>query len=279
MPGVDDSEVLAAFDTRVRRDGGPPGPTSRVEHDGDVVRLVAASPAGFSAVLWSALTEASADPAIARQLSRFGGIGHAFEWKWYAHDPPPDLPRRLLAAGFEAGEDEALMVAEVAGLPSGPPLPPGVTVRRVRTRAEVDALVVLHDRVFGGNHGRLGEDLAAHLDAGGGDGAGAGGDVQAFLVEAVPPGSSTPEVVAGARMEIVPGTGFAGLWGGGTLPGWRGRGLYRALVAHRAAVAAARGVRWLQVDASPESEPVLARLGFARLSTTVPYTWHPPGAP
>ncbi len=72
-------------------------------------------------------------------------------------------------------------------------------------------------------------------------------------------------------MELVPGTSFAGLWGGGTVEAWRGRGLYRALVAHRARVAAAHGYRYLQVDASPMSRPILERLGFHALTTTTPY--------
>ena len=36
----------------------------------------------------------------------------------------------------------------------------------------------------------------------------------------------------------VPGTAFAGLWGGATRPAWRSRGVYRALTAHRAHSAA-----------------------------------------
>ena len=44
-----------------------------------------------------------------------------------------------------------------------------------------------------------------------------------------------------------PGTEFATLWGGATLPEWRGRGIYRALVAYRASLAAERGCRYLEV--------------------------------
>jgi GNAT superfamily N-acetyltransferase len=76
-------------------------------------------------------------------------------------------------------------------------------------------------------------------------------------------------------MELVPGTPFAGLWGGGTVEAWRGRGIYRALVAHRAQVAAARGYHYLQVDASSQSRPILERLGFAPLTTTTPYVYTP----
>ncbi|MFF2455131.1 GNAT family N-acetyltransferase, partial [Isoptericola sp. NPDC058082] len=72
------------------------------------------------------------------------------------------------------------------------------------------------------------------------------------------------------------GTEFAGLWGGSTLSAWRGRGIYRALVAARAHIAAVRGVRYLQVDASGDSAPILRRLGFHAVTTTTPYVWLPP---
>jgi hypothetical protein len=52
--------------------------------------------------------------------------------------------------------------------------------------------------------------------------------------------------------------------------------VFRALVAHRAAIAAARGFRYLTVDASDDSRPILLRLGFVELATTTPYM-HPGG--
>jgi GNAT superfamily N-acetyltransferase len=83
------------------------------------------------------------------------------------------------------------------------------------------------------------------------------------------------EPISGARMETLPGVSFAGLWGGGTVPAWRGRGIYRALVAHRAAQAVARGYRYLQVDARDTSRPILERLGFTALSVTTPFQYEP----
>jgi low temperature requirement protein LtrA len=62
-----------------------------------------------------------------------------------------------------------------------------------------------------------------------------------------------------------------GLYGGATLPEYRGRGLYRATVAKRAALARERGYRYLQVDALPTSRPILERTGFVQLTTTTPY--------
>ncbi|MFJ4437475.1 acetyltransferase [Streptomyces sp. NPDC088923] len=104
-------------------------------------------------------------------------------------------------------------------------------------------------------------------------------DVPAPATRAAEP-ATTPAPLStplhAARIEFVPGTDFAGLWGGSTLAAWRGRGLYRATVAARARTAAARGVRYLQVDASADSAPILRRLGFLELTTTTPYIWTPP---
>ena len=66
------------------------------------------------------------------------------------------------------------------------------------------------------------------------------------------------------------------LWGGATLEEWRGRGIYRALVARRAQVAAENGRRYLETDASDDSRPILERLGFVAVTTTTPYVWSPP---
>lgn len=86
------------------------------------------------------------------------------------------------------------------------------------------------------------------------------------------------EVVSAVWLAFFPpGAGsFARLLGGSTLPQWRGRGIYRALVAARAQRAAARGVRYLQVDASGGSAPILRRLGFRAVTTTTDYVWTPP---
>lgn len=58
--------------------------------------------------------------------------------------------------------------------------------------------------------------------------------------------------------------------GGGTLPEYRGRGVFRALVSHRAVLARDRGFRYLQVDALPASRPILERMGFHAMAGTTP---------
>jgi cysteine synthase len=59
------------------------------------------------------------------------------------------------------------------------------------------------------------------------------------------------------------------------LEAWRGRGIYKATVAYRAGLAAERGFRLLEVDASNDSRPILERLGFVPVTTTTPFIWSP----
>jgi GNAT superfamily N-acetyltransferase len=82
-------------------------------------------------------------------------------------------------------------------------------------------------------------------------------------------------VVCAAWIRYEHGTDFATLWGGATLADWRGQGIYKATVAYRADLAAERGFRYLEVDASDDSRPILERLGFVPVTTTTPYVWSP----
>jgi GNAT superfamily N-acetyltransferase len=258
---MDHDQVLALFDDRIRRNARPDGPGVRVEHDGAVVRQVGGEH-DWNGVVWSGLDEAGADAAIAAQVRYFSALGREFEWKTYAHDRPADLGQRLLAAGFTAEPDEALMIARIADLPTGPVLPEGVRLEAVTDPAGVELMVAAHEQAFGADRPGLREQMLDSLRH----------NSETVLMVLAMAGD---QPVSAARMELTPGTGFAGLWGGGTVPGWRGRGIYRALVAHRARLAADLGYEYLQVDASDQSRPILERLGFARLSTTTPYVYQP----
>ncbi|MFF2041146.1 GNAT family N-acetyltransferase [Kitasatospora sp. NPDC058170] len=261
---MDHEELLALYDRRVRRGAQSDAPDARIEYTPGVVRQ-SGSESAWNGVLFCDLDEGGADAAIAEQVRHYTALGRDFEWTHYAHDRPADLGARLGAAGFRAEDPETLMVAEIAALPAGAPAA-GVRIEAVTDEAGIEQVVAVHEQAFGTDGSRLRRRLLAQLTQ--------SPDVHsAYLALAEQDGRAV--AVSAARLELRPGTGFAGLWGGGTLEAWRGRGVYRALIAHRARIAADAGYRYLQVDASSRSRPILQRLGFAALTTITPYRYEP----
>ncbi|MFC9295546.1 GNAT family N-acetyltransferase [Streptomyces sp. NPDC057011] len=254
-------KVRGRFDAEVREGARPDTAQARVERVGAVVRQTVPG-LGWSGVLWSDLDEATADAEIAAQVAFIAECGASeFEWKLYDYDRPANLGDRLRAAGFVPEPAETLMVGSVAELARLPLEPPeGITLRVVTDEAGVDLMMDVHTRAFGTERPRIRELMLDLLR-----------DEPETIAAVVAMAGDTP--VSAARMEMRPGSSFAGLWGGGTAPEWRGRGIYRLLVAHRARIAADRGIPYLQVDASDDSRPILERLGFAALAVTVPYVW------
>ena len=259
---MDQPDVLAAFDEQMRR-RPVAGPGVRVEAEQRLTRT-AGTDGSCCAVVWSDLTETDADEVIAAEVARASG---SLEWKLYSHDRPADLPDRLRAAGLRPEPVETLLVAEIADLDVPVAAPDGVRLAVVDDPAGVRTMLRVHDAVFGPGttHPSVAEAVRTALR------------LRPRPIEAVVAWAGEEPVSAG-RVEFHEGTDFASLWGGGTLPAWRGRGVFRALVAHRALLARDRGFRYLQVDALPASRPILERMGFHPLAETTPWMYEPDAA-
>lgn len=186
-----------------------------------------------------------------------------FEWKTWGHDAPADLPQRLTAQGFQAENSETVMLGEAQFLIQPVELPGGVILRRIDNQVDPYPDVVRAARAqelaFGAPFGA--DDLMRRIEKG-------AGLTELWVAE------TAEDVVCVGRLEVIPNTEFAGLWGGGTLPEWRGQGLYRALTAARAQAALSRGVRYLHSDCTEYSRPILERGGLLPITTTTPYIWH-----
>jgi GNAT superfamily N-acetyltransferase len=254
---VEVSGVLAVFDEQMRRNPAA-GPGTTVERDVGVTRVVG-SPGSWRGVTWSDLDGRDVGGVIDAQIERLTPHGD-WEWKLYSYDQPPDLSDRLVAAGFVREADETVLVAALDDLDLDARPPAGVDLVAVVDGQGVDAVVAVHDEVFGRSHDAIGRVLLAGLQV---------RPATAAAVLAMADGVA----VSAGRVEFTEDRDFASIWGGGTLRAWRGRGVFRSVVAHRAALAAARGYRYLHVDASPDSRPILRQLGFTELATTTPHQY------
>ena len=262
----DVADLRARYDAQLRTVVPDPLPEGlHVEREGPLLRFTGYGSGGGVAYRdLAAIEGAELDGLIARQVRVFAERGEEFEWKLHGHDEPADLPERLLAQGFVPEDLETVVIAPVADV-AGEAIPPeGVSLREVSTRADLERISAMEDAIWhDGRAGWLADSLETERAA----------DPDAMTIVVA---ESADQIVCAGWVRFVPGTDFATLWGGGTLPAWRRRGIYHALVAYRANLAAARGFRFLQVDASSESRPILERMGFVSVTTTTPYIWTPP---
>jgi GNAT superfamily N-acetyltransferase len=260
---VDTAALLAAYDAQMRLPTGavPTGVT--YERDGPVLRIVGGHVGRIRAPRDVGVTGAELDRLIARQRDYFQARGQGVEWKLRAHDQPADLPERLVAAGFAPEGPSAVLLGFAEEVAAEPVLPEGVVLRQVSEAEELRRFADQQTAVLGVDCSWVAAYLGARVSAD-------PGQITILVAEAGDRFACT------ALVEYCPGTDFVALLGGATLPEWRGRGLYRAMIAARAQEAVARGFRLLHVDASPASAPILRRCGFHEITTSTHYQWTPP---
>ncbi len=265
MIGMDDrARFLAAYDEQLRTDAETPsavsvtvlGPLRLVRFAGGRGFVTYQDLGGADADTIGRLVEAAlanfrADPEITR-----------VEWKTRGHDHAPGLHQSLLAHGFVAEEPESIMIGQARRLAVEVALPEGVTLRQVSEEGDVRAMIAMSAEVFGDAPAEaeaMADALLRRLSLDDG--------MELWVAE------KDGQVVSAGRLEPVPGTDFAGIWGGSTLKEWRGRGIYRALTAARARSALRKGKTLINSDSTEDSRPILERYGFLKVSTTTPYLW------
>jgi GNAT superfamily N-acetyltransferase len=254
-------QLLAAYDEQLR--GGSESADVPTSTDGPVIRVEYPQRGFVSYRSLDGLDSAEIDALIARQRDYFARVGQSVEWKLRGHDLPADLPERLRAAGFEPEEQETVLIAESAAIVErlrGRESVDGVVLRLTGDRNDFDRIAAMESTVWNDDWSWLTDDLVRRDET---------GLTDVYVAEA------DGQVVSAAWAVYKKGTDFAGLWGGSTLADWRGRGIYKALVAVRAARAVELGYKYLQVDASDDSSPILQRLGFVAVTTTTPYVHTP----
>lgn len=263
LPIMNNSDLLTLFDQEQRREVTYPD-LLREEVRLVVRHVSTASQDGF--VLYSALDEQTVEAEIDTQMAYFGERDLRLEWKVYDHDQPPDLCDRLARRGFVVEDPEAVMVLDLNSAPAmlldQSHHLPHYDVRRLTDPADVRFVATILHEVWQTNFdhlvARLQNDLTRHADL---------LSLYALFVD--------DEPASAGWTYFHPRTQFASLWGGSTRSSFRRRGLYRALLAVRAQESAARGVRFLTVDAGSMSQPILEKHGFRLLSLVYGCKWSP----
>ena len=235
-------------------------PNMRREVTPQVVRHVDLSSGGEGMIAYSWLDESSADAAIREQVAYFQRLGQDFEWKVYDYDRPADLKTRLERQGFVSEELEVILGLDLNAAPEVLRQPVRQDVRRITDPRQLADVQAVQEGVWGEDGSWVFEVLGSVLRDDPGR-----MSVYVAYVDGQPASS--------AWVDFPPDNAFASLWGGSTLPQFRQRGLFTALLAARAQEAIARRVRYLTVDAMPMSRPILEKLGFERIAESYPCKW------
>jgi GNAT superfamily N-acetyltransferase len=258
----DRARFLAAYDANLRTDAETPSAIKVTQH-GPLRWVTFMKGRGF--VTYQDLGGADAHTItrlVAESVAYYRaepGITRV-EWKSRGHDHAPGLHEALINNGFTQDDPESIMIGEAKTLSTAVPLPEGVTLRQVTDEADVRAMSAMQDEVFGEPvSDEMADALLRRLSLDDG--------MQLWVAEA------EGQIVSAGRLEPVPGTAFAGIWGGATREEWRGRGIYRALTARRAQAALQMGKTLIHSDSTEFSRPILERSGLLKVSTTTPYRW------
>lgn len=254
-------ELLTLYDQEQRYNALFPG--FRREEVGHIVRyLDISSNSDTNFILYSNLTADNADDVIQTELDYFGKNGRSCEWKLYDHDTPPDLRQRLEAHGFTIGEEEAIMALDLSQAPAILLQPITADIRCLTDPAEIAQVVDIEEAVWGGDRSSWGDHLAADMRN--------APDYVSIYVAYV-----NGDPACAGWLNFSPNSQFASLWGGSTKPEHRKQGLYTAVLAARVQEAIQRGYRFLTIDASPMSRPIVAKHGFQLLTVAYECNWKP----
>jgi hypothetical protein len=266
---VDPAELLSAYDAQLREEAEVTRATA-VERHGPLVWALFDDGGFVTYRSLDGIEGVALDALIDTTMVHFrdGTDVGTVEWKTRGHDQPADLGQRLQAYGFAAQQVETVMVGEAAPLVVPVAIPAEVAIRRAGDGTDLLADVIrvsaMQRAVLGRDSGTDPERVTDQLSR----------DPEHYQMWFAEVGE---QVVGAGTLDIVRGTEFAGLWGGGVVAQWRGRGIYRALVSVRARAALELGVRLMHSDCTTMSQPILERSGLVAVTTTTPYEWRRAG--
>lgn len=247
---MDKNALISLFHKELRQEAQVKG-YIREETEHVVRHISQFGEKGF--IISSNVNESDVREIIKNELNYFSNLEQDFEWKVYNYDKPASLKDILEQEGFTVDDPEALMVMK---LDEQHPLlnyDQHFNLKEITDEQGIQDIIVLEDAIWNVPHAELGERLWRDKQ---------NNPESLYLYGIYEDG----QLVSVAWMYLEENSSFASLWGGSTLPLFRGKGYYTALLATRAKKAYENGHPFLTVDASSMSRPILEKSGFLCLA-------------
>lgn len=262
---MDIEQLMSTYNEFERKNIGSLG--GKVIATPELVKFVSDDDYG-SYISYFELTKESAPTAISREKAYFSEKGVSVEWKTYSTDSPSNIGQLLSEQGFVAQEPESFMVlplsqerAQTASEQLNRSLQQSQEdfqlVEVFDAQGIKDAIAVQQQvwkEDLPGQYQHL-LSLKTHCP----------NDISIYVIY------QDGQPVTSAWVIFNTNSPFAGIWGGSTLEAYRGKGFYSLLLNKRIAKAYSQDKKYLIIDASPMSRPIVEKHGFQYVATTTPY--------
>ncbi|MEF3022087.1 GNAT family N-acetyltransferase, partial [Vibrio mimicus] len=201
--------------------------------------------------------ESLTESIVKEQLAYFNKRNLCFEWKTYSTDKPSNIGDVLIANGFEKEASESFMVLDLSKT-AGESFDES-QITEVSDSVGIRDAIRVQEQVWGGDFDWQYNYLLRLKEH-------SPDSVSIYVVYV------NDQPVTSAWLTFNGSSPFAGIWGGSTIEEFRGNGYYSLLLNKRIAEAKSKGVKYLIIDASDMSKPIVSMRGFEIVATTTGYT-------
>jgi GNAT superfamily N-acetyltransferase len=239
--------------------------------DATIQWTVGGSPIDYhNCVVRAELPPAQVDAAIADFCAALAHHHVPGTWHLGPFTQPATLGERLPAHGFTDGGEDVGMALKLAALPVAWPMPPGLTVERVQTAAQLEEFAGVLAAGFGEGEreARWVQAMYARI------GLGEETDWRHYLGRM----ADAPVATASLFLSGPPGESsnrVGGLYFICTHPVWRGQGIGSAITYATLQAAQQIGCRLAVLGASSMGLSIYERLGFVAVCRMLLYNWEP----
>ncbi len=224
----------------------------------DLVKFVSNREHG-SCISYSNIKANELSQRITSEIDYFSQLKLSFQWHSYSTDTPNILEKHLVQQGFIPEDTSSFMILDLSAIDgqfSGTDM-----CIEVSDKQGIQDAVRVQKRVWGADC----HTQASHLIR---------------LKEECPQKIhiyviyQDEKPVSSAWLMCNPDSPFGSIWAGSTLPQYRGKGFYSALLGKRIQDAKAKGLQYLTIHASKMSKPLVEKQGFTEVARYTTYFYN-----
>lgn len=253
-----DTHPFQRYQDQIRKRRLSAAPGCEVAQSENLIRYAGAGPECQQNYVLFANFESDIDKQIDEQFQYFSDLKRSWMWTFYDNDSPADLADRLVKRGMKIKSVEHLMTLDLDSINFS--ISKNFEISRIETAEQLKLLDELFKVVWDDTYPWVRNVVSQAV-------INSSKNFEVYLL------SKDGKPLSAGWMRFHDDTDFASLWGGMTLPGYRGEGLYTEVAKARCIRAQERGFKSMWVGAWPTSRNALERFGFSEQTKITNYVY------